>query len=57
MASGPNGPKPPPTADELEQRRRLALIQRQQSGRGSTILTSGLSGDSPLATQTLLGAG
>jgi hypothetical protein len=50
----------PPTAEELEQKRRLALIQRNERGRGSTLLSgllgSGLLGEQPVINQTRLGS-
>jgi hypothetical protein len=48
------GPFLGPTADELEQRRRLELARRNQRGRGNTLLTSGTSNES-VVSQTLLG--
>lgn len=56
--SSPNSPPPPaPVKDpnEDEQRRRLALLRRLQAGRGATLLTGGLSADTPAQTQTVLG--
>jgi len=55
MGGKPPRPPPPfPTADELEQRRRLALIGRNQQGRGATLLSKATSVDS-VVNQTLLG--
>ena len=56
---GGRSPRPPPagpSAAQLEEeRRKLALIRQNQSGRGSTILTSGILGADSVLSQTLLG--
>jgi len=55
---GGRPPRPPPlpmSAEELEERRRLKLIEGNQKGRGSTLLAGGgISADS-VVNQTLLG--
>jgi len=45
----------PPSADELEQQRRLTLIRNNQRGRTATLLTPAI--DTGGEVQSLLGAG